>query len=67
MRDWILGKESQSILKKRIKGNKVIDDLEGWSGRLGLADVSFYIYIMDKKQGPTVQHREPYPISYDKP
>ena len=39
---------------------------EGWSGSLGLADVSF-IYRMDKQQGPTVQHRELYSISYDKP
>ena len=27
---------------------------EGWSGRLGLADVCFYIYGMGKQQGPTV-------------
>ena len=26
-----------------------------------------FIYRMDKQQGPTVQHRELYSISYDKP
>ena len=36
---------------------------EGWSGKPGLADVS---YCMDK-QGATVQHRELYSVSYDKP
>ena len=39
---------------------------EGWRGRLGVADVSF-IYRVDKQQGPTVDHRELYSISYDKP
>ena len=29
---------------------------EGWSGRLGSADVSF-IYRMYKQQGPTLYHR----------
>ena len=38
---------------------------EGWSGRLGLADVTI-IYRMDK-QGSAVQHKELYSISYDKP
>ena len=42
----------------------------GWGrdgvGRLGVADVSF-IYRVDKQQGPTVDHRELYSISYDKP
>ena len=38
---------------------------EEWSGSLGFADATF-IYRMDKKQGPTVQHRELCSISYDK-
>ena len=25
------------------------------------------VYRMDKQQGPTVQHREQYSVSYDKP
>ena len=37
---------------------------EGWSGRLGLANVSYYIYIYiymnDKQQSPTVQDGELY-------
>ena len=27
---------------------------EEWLGSLGLADASYYIYRMDKQQGPTV-------------
>ena len=38
--------------------------VEGWSRTLGLADVSYYIYRMDKQQGPTVQHNELHSISY---
>ena len=26
---------------------------DGWSGSLGLADANYYIYRMDKQQGPT--------------
>ena len=37
---------------------------EGWSESLGLADANYDICGMDK-QGPTVQHRELYPIAYD--
>jgi len=38
---------------------------EGWSGRLGLSDVSYYIYRerMDQLQDLTPQHRELYSIS----
>ena len=41
----------------------------GWIGSLGLADANCFIYIyrMDEQQGPTIQHREQYSISYDKP
>ena len=39
---------------------------EGWSKRLELADVSYYIG-RDKQSGPTIQHRELYSMSYDKP
>ena len=39
---------------------------EGWIGSLGLADTN-YFYSMYKQQGPTVQHREQYSISCDKP
>ena len=39
---------------------------EGWIGRLGLADVSFFICRMDKQQSPAVQHWE-LSISFDKP
>ena len=41
-----------------------------WLGRNGLGgwglQMQVFIYRMDKKQGLTVQHRELYPISYDK-
>ena len=45
---------------------------EGWIGSLGLADTMLYIayiyiYRMDKQQSPTVQHRELYSTSCDKP
>ena len=44
----------------------------GWQGAgmdwgLGLAVAHYYIYRMDKQQGPTVEHRELYSISCDKP
>ena len=39
----------------------------GWIESLGLADAKYYIYKMDKQQGPTVEHRELYSISCDKP
>ena len=39
---------------------------EGRIGSLGLADANF-TYRMDKQQGPTVEHRELYSISCDKP
>ena len=39
---------------------------EGWTGGLGLAGETI-TYRMDKWQGPTVQHREVYSISLDKP
>ena len=39
---------------------------EGWSGRVGLADLSYYTG-MDKQQSLTEYHRELYSISYDKP
>ena len=37
--------------------------------KLGVWDqqMQTVIYRMDKQQGPTVQHRELYSISYDKP
>ena len=41
-----------------------------WLGRNGVGgwglQMQVFIYRMDKKQGLTVQHRELYPISYDK-
>ena len=39
---------------------------EGRIGSLGLADANF-TYRMDKQQGPTVEQRELYSISCDKP
>ena len=39
---------------------------EGWIGRLGLADVNYYVQE-DKQQGPTVYPEELYSISCDKP
>ena len=43
----------------------------GWLGREGLGvqdqQMQTIIYRMDKQQGPTVQHRELYSISCDKP
>ena len=39
----------------------------GWSGRLGIADGSFYIYRMDKQHSLTTEHKELYIISYEKP
>ena len=39
---------------------------EGWTGRLGLAATN-YFYRMDKQEGPTVEHRELYSVSCDKP
>ena len=42
----------------------------GW-GRDGVGvwdqEMETIIYRMDKQQGPTIQHREPYSISCDKP
>ena len=38
-----------------------------WIGSQSLADVNHYLYRVDKQQGPTMQHRELYPISCDKP
>ena len=42
----------------------------GW-GRDGVGvsgqQMQTTIYKMDKQQGPTVQHREPYSVSCDKP
>ena len=44
---------------------------EGGWGRNGLGvwdqQMQTSIYRMDKQQGPTVEHREPYSISCDKP
>ena len=40
---------------------------EGWIGSLGSADENYYIERMDKQQGPTVEHRELYSTSCDKP
>ena len=40
---------------------------EGRIGSLGLTDEKASIYRMDKQQGPTVEHRELYSISCDKP
>ena len=40
---------------------------ERWTGSLGLADKNYYIQKIDKQQGPTVQHRELYSVSCDKP
>ena len=37
------------------------------TGSLGLADVGYYVHGKDKWQGPTVQHRELYSKSYEKP
>ena len=41
-----------------------------WLGRNGVGgwglQMQAFIYRMDKKQGPTVQHRELCSISYDK-
>ena len=41
------------------------------NGSLGLADTNYciyiYIYKRDKQQRPTLQHRELYPMSCDKP
>ena len=39
---------------------------EGWNRSLALVDATI-IYRMDKQQGPTVQHKELYSISCDKP
>ena len=34
----------------------------------GLTDTNYYtVYKIDKQEGPTVQHRELYSISYNKP
>ena len=40
----------------------------GWTGSLGLVDANYYIYPfrMDKQRGPTAEHRELYPISWDR-
>ena len=45
-----------------LQADSLLTDLQGQP----LADVSF-IYIMDKQQGLTVEHRELYSIAYDKP
>ena len=42
------------------------EEWEGRTGSLGLADANF-INRMYKQQGPSVQHRELYSISCDKP
>lgn len=41
----------------------------GWGGGLEVWDeqMQTITYRMDKQRGPTVQHRELYPGSYDKP
>ena len=62
-----------SIQQKQI--HRYREQTYGWEeghgeekvGSLGLADTNYYIYGMDKQQGPTVQHRELYSISCDKP
>ena len=41
--------------------------VEGMGWELGISRGKvLYIEIMDKQQDPTVQHREPHSISYDK-
>ena len=41
---------------------------EGWTGSLGLDwEMQTITFRMDRQQGPTVQHREVYPVSWDKP
>ena len=46
--------------------------MEGWIGRLGLADANYIewmyisIYRMDKQQGPAVYHRQLYSIVTNK-
>ena len=39
----------------------------GMDWELGLAVANYYIYRIDEQQGPAVEHRELYSISYDKP
>ena len=38
---------------------------EGWTGNLGLVTQTT-TFRMDKQQGPTVEHRELYPVFWDK-
>ena len=46
---------------------------EGWTGSFGLTDIQVQflkiepIYKIGKQQGPTVQHRELYSVSCNKP
>ena len=39
---------------------------EGWTG-VWTQQMQTITYRMDKQQGPTVQHRELYSVSWDKP
>ena len=40
-----------------------VETEEGYTRSLGLTDTHYYIYIIDKEQRPTGQHRELYLIS----
>lgn len=51
----LIMKQNQTLRQQSCscKGEGRRELVEGWSRTLGLADVSYYIYRMDK-QGPTV-------------
>ena len=52
---------------------KLLDSIKkkvgSWRVKLGVWDqqVQTTIYTIDKQQGPTVQHKEPYSVSCNKP
>ena len=48
--------------KQKLRGNGGRDGVGDWGQQMYA-----FIYRIDKKQGPTVQHRELYSIYYDKP
>ena len=53
--------------KEQACGCQTGEAMGSWIGSLELADANYYIYRMDKQQSPTIQHRELYSISGDKP
>ena len=58
--------ETDSQTQNRLVVAKGKEEGMGWTGNVGLVDANYYIQN-DRQSGPTVQHKELYPVSRDRP